>query len=247
MTLYVIGDIHGQDAMLDTALDRIERDRVPGSEVVFLGDYVDRGPDSRAVLDCLTTGLSEGRNWTCLRGNHDHMFHAFLENGTVTDANIKSGLLWTHYRLGGLDTLRSYGIDADEYSDPDDLHRQAIEAVPAAHRDFLAGLPLYAERGDVLCVHAGIRPGVPLPEQVIDDLIWIRDPFLETKDPHPWLVVHGHTAIKRPTHYGNRINLDAGAGYDRPLKVGVIEGDEVFVLEDKGRVKLPVTPGARRR
>ena len=87
-------------------------------------------------------------------------------------------------------------------------------------------------------MHAGIRPGLALADQVEDDLIWIRDPFLTSPDPHPWIVVHGHTALKTATHFGNRIDLDSGAGYGRPLSVAAFDGDGVFLLTERGREPL---------
>lgn len=238
MTIYAIGDIHGQRALLEQALDRIEADGGAGAEVVFLGDYTDRGPDSRGVIDLLVAGLAEGRRWTCLLGNHDRMFHRFATSGVVTDDNIKSGAPWTHERLGGLATLASYGIRRADTCSTAELWQAAQAAVPAAHVAFLGSRPLLAERDGLLFVHAGIRPGVALSDQVEDDLIWIRSPFLEHPAPHPWLVVHGHTAGDGIEHAGNRVNLDGGAGYGRALRVGCFEGDAVFELTSSGRVPL---------
>jgi serine/threonine protein phosphatase 1 len=117
-----------------------------------------------------------------------------------------------------------------------------VVAVPASHRAFLAGLPTLIQRGDVVFVHAGIRPGVPLDQQVEDDLTWIRDGFLTDPVSHGPLIVHGHTVVDAPTHYGNRVNIDSGAAYGGPLSSVVIEGRDVWHLTDAGRVKLvPVT------
>lgn len=238
--LYAIGDIHGQIGMLTTALERIAADGGPQAEVVFLGDYTDRGPDSRAVLDLLIGGRAEGRPWHMLKGNHDRMFARFLRDGTLHDACILSGLAWTHERLGGLATLASYGVDTAEHRSVAEMLRDAQDLVPAAHLDFLESLPLVLERDGLLFVHAGIRPGLPLDQQSEDDLIWIRDPFLDHADPHPWLVVHGHTALDRPRHFGNRIDLDGGAGYGNPILPAVFEDGACWLLEESGRV--PLTP-----
>lgn len=250
MTFYAIGDIHGQLGMLEDALALIEADGHPEADVVFLGDYVDRGPDSRGVIDRLARGVSlsashgesggvtRGAKWTCLLGNHDRMFLDYLTNGTVTNDNIKSGVPWTHRRLGGLTTMQSYGVDIAETRDPADILADMRAAVPEHHLAFLKSLPLYALRDPVLCVHAGIRPGVALEHQVENDLIWIREPFLLHEEPHPWLVVHGHTALDQAQHFGNRVDLDSGAGYGRPPSVAAIEGRDLFLLTPKGRVAL---------
>lgn len=238
MTIYAIGDIHGQNGMLEDALARIDADGGAESEVIFLGDYVDRGPGNRAVLDLLSKGLAQGRNWTCLRGNHDQMFLDFVTKGTVDFPQIKSGKAWVHPDLGGLSTLRDYGIALPELPDWPGVARALRAAMPPDHLGFLQGLAPYAERDGLLFVHAGIRPGTALADQDPNDLMWIRQPFLTATAAHPWLVVHGHTAVKAPEHHGNRVNLDSGAGFGRPLSTAVFEGGEVCVLTDKGRQKL---------
>ena len=113
MRIYAIGDIHGQREMLDEQIARIDRDGGAEDRLVFLGDLVDRGPDSRGVIDTILDGLDAGRRWRAIRGNHDAMFHDFVTDGTVQNANVASGLPWPHRRLGGLATLASYGVDAD--------------------------------------------------------------------------------------------------------------------------------------
>lgn len=233
--IYAIPDIHGQDALLDAALDLVARDGGADARIVFLGDLVDRGPNSRAVIDRLMTGQAMGRPWTVLRGNHDQMFVDFLDTGVIQSPHIRSGLSWLHHRLGGATTLASYGLDVTE-----DVTKweAARRAVPQAHRDWLAGLPLWQEVGEVLFVHAGIRPGLSLPAQDPADLMWIRDGFLDHADAHPWLVIHGHTALEMPTHFGNRIDLDGGAAYGRPLWPAVFEGREAWLLTETGRIAL---------
>lgn len=238
--LYVIGDIHGEIAMLDTALDRIAADGGADAPMISLGDLVDRGPGSRAVIDTFLQGQAAGRDWTVLKGNHDRMFHRYLEDGRITDPRVVSKVDWLNPRLGGLATLASYGVDADPDRDPGARLAAARAAVPAAHLAFLQGLKLTHIRDNILFVHAGIAPGVALAQQTEDDLLWIRDPFLTHTDPHPMLVVHGHTALDAPAHYGNRINLDSGAGYGRPLTVAVFEDGRVWTLQADGR--RPLTP-----
>ncbi len=237
-TIYAIGDIHGQHEMLLDALTRIEADGGAEAPVVFLGDLVDRGPDSRAVIDTLISGIEQGRDWTVLLGNHDRMFLDFLDSGAMDNAMVSSGLGWLNERLGGAETLASYGLDPSLPAKS--LLKAAARAVPREHRAFLADRPLYLERGPHLFVHAGIRPGLPLEAQSEDDLIWIREPFLSHSEPFDWLVIHGHTAQQLPRHYGNRINLDSGAGWGRPLTAAAIEATRAWVLGDDGR--LPLLP-----
>ncbi len=260
--IYAIGDIHGQRAMLDQALDLIAADGGADAPLVFLGDYTDRGPDSRGVLDRLIAGRAAGRDWTFIKGNHDRMFERFLDSGALHDAEIKSGLSWLDPRLGGDTTLASYGIGPAGPADfaTDAAGRQTLvsypttqgdltlasllslarERVPVAHRAFLAGNPLMHRTQDALFVHAGFRPGVQLDAQKEDDLIWIRAGWLDNTDDHGVMVVHGHTALDHPTHLGNRIDLDGGAGYGRPLVPAVCDGGLWFLLTDAGRV--PLTP-----
>jgi serine/threonine protein phosphatase 1 len=238
--IYVLGDIHGEIAMLDTALDRIAADGGADAPLISLGDLVDRGPDSRAVIDTLMQGQAAGRDWTVLKGNHDRMFHRYLEDGRITDPRVVSKVDWFNPRLGGLATLAAYGVDADPARDPAALLAEARAAVPSAHLAFLQSLPLCRRQDGMFFVHAGIAPGVPLDQQTEDDMLWIRDAFLTHTDPHPLLIVHGHTALDAPAHYGNRINLDSGAGYGRPLTVAVLEGGRVWTLEADGR--HPLTP-----
>ncbi len=238
MTIYAIGDIHGQLEMLLGALDLIDRDGGPDARIVFMGDLTDRGPDSRGVIDHLMQGQAAGRNWHVLKGNHDRMFDRFVRTGMQYDKRIKSGLGWLDYRLGGATTLASYGVaDVGDPASKADL-KAARAAVPQAHLDFLSGLPLWYRHRELLFVHAGILPGVALADQIEDDLVWIRDPFLTYTDPHPWLVVHGHTALDFPQHFGNRIDLDGGAGYGRPIHPAVFEGRDCWLLGDQGRTPL---------
>ncbi|WP_370302073.1 metallophosphoesterase family protein [Pseudooceanicola sp.] len=236
--IYAIGDIHGQLAFLEQALAWIEADGGPDAEIVFLGDLVDRGPESRAVIERLIAGQAAGRRWTVVKGNHDRMFSRFLSDGTLHDDQVKSGIGWLHPRLGGAATLASYGVTEAETRPFAEVLEQARQAVPATHRNFLETLPVYEERAELLFVHAGIRPGVALAEQAEDDLVWIRTGFLDDTRPHPWLVVHGHTALDVPCHHGNRVNLDGGAGYGRPIYPAVFEGREVWLLDEGGRMSL---------
>lgn len=236
--IYAIGDIHGQREMLETALERIESDGGPDARIVFLGDYCDRGPDSRGVIELLQQGKAEGRNWVTLMGNHDRMFSMFLEDYPRTDSQLLVGYHWLHPRIGGVETLASYGVDVADRERTFAVHERAQAQVPQNHIDFMDDLPSHHQEGDFLFVHAGIRPGVALADQDIEDKIWIRGEFLDHQDPHPWLVVHGHTQVPHPEHCGNRVNLDSGAGFGRPLTAAVFQGGEIWVLGTDGRVPL---------
>lgn len=236
--IYAIGDIHGQLAMLEGALGRIERDGGPDARIVFLGDYTDRGPDSRGVIELLARGKRAERNWVFLLGNHDRMFSMFMQDYPRNDARLLLGYHWLHERIGGIETLASYGVDVAEGARIYQVHETARAAVPQSHQDFLAGLQPHHEEDGKLFVHAGIRPGLALEEQTEDDLIWIRQEFLNDPRPHPWLVVHGHTPERQPVHAGNRVNLDSGAGYGRPLTAAVFEDSQAWVLTPEGRVPL---------
>jgi serine/threonine protein phosphatase 1 len=242
MHLYAIGDIHGHLGLLKAAHDLIAGDIArhgPGT-VIHVGDLVDRGPDSRGVLDFLITGLAAGQDWVVLKGNHDRMFARFLRDPFEPEPGLRAELSWLHPRLGGADTLRSYGVAnaADRPIAP--VHADTIMAVPPDHRDFLARCPTLHLAGDCLFVHAGIRPGVVLADQTETDLVWIREPFLSATADFGPLVVHGHTALDQATHHGNRLNLDSGAAYGGPLSAVVIEGREAALLTPDGRLKLAV-------
>lgn len=236
--LYAIGDIHGQLSELNRVLDLIERDGGKDAEVVFLGDYTDRGPQSCAVLDLLIEGRDTGRNWHFIKGNHDRMFEWFMQAYPKHEAYLPIELSWLNPRLGGDTTLASYGVDLNDKNRMLVVHTKARDAVPQAHVDFLRALPLSFETDDVFFCHAGIRAGVPLADQDEEDLLWIRKEFHQDTSHHPKLIVHGHTPVEVATHYGNRVNLDTGAGYGKPLTVAVFEGAECWLLTDAGRVAL---------
>ncbi|WP_299401318.1 metallophosphoesterase family protein [uncultured Roseobacter sp.] len=236
--IYAIGDIHGQLEELHRVLNLIEADGGPDAQVVFVGDYVDRGPDSKGVLQFLIDAQTAGRDWTMIKGNHDRYLSRFLDYMIVHDPATRPDLLWFNPRLGGDKTMASYGVAAEDGAPVDVIQAAAVEAVPQVHRDFLQNLPLMHQVGELLFVHAGIRPKVPLDKQIEDDLVWIRQTFLEYRKSHGPLVVHGHTALEHPEHAGNRVNLDGGAGYFRPLHAAVFEGRDCWLLSDAGRVPL---------
>ncbi|MDJ0822397.1 MAG: metallophosphoesterase family protein [Paracoccaceae bacterium] len=236
--IFVVGDIHGQLEMLESALAVIDSDPAAGAPVVFVGDYLDRGPDSKGVVARLMQGQAEGRPWICLMGNHDRYLLRFLQDPAYRDPRTSAGLDWLSPRIGGRQTLASYGVDAHPERALKDIHTDALAAIPQAHVDWIANLPLCHETDAHIFAHAGIRPGVPLEDQEEDDLLWIRGTFLDDPRDHGRLVVHGHTAIECPQHYGNRLNMDGGAGYGRPLDPAVLLGREAFLIGPRGRVRL---------
>lgn len=240
--LYAIGDIHGQLNALQRALALVDADGGSAEQVVFLGDYTDRGPDSRGVLDLLIHGQTSGRNWTFLRGNHDRMFQLFVQSPPQSDPHMMVELYWLHPRLGGDTTLASYGVDASGTRREKDVHTELLRAVPQSHVDFLNNLQMSFETDTLFLAHAGIRPGVALEDQSEEDLLWIRKEFHQSTADHPKLIIHGHTPVDTPTHYGNRINIDSGAGYGHPLSVAVFEGRLCWQLTDQGR--MPLVPAS---
>ncbi len=245
MTIYAIPDIHGYDSELARVHDLIAEDRARegtvAAPVVHLGDLNDRGPDTSGVIDRMIAGIARNEPWIVLRGNHDRMFLNFVRDGVLNDWGLKTpGSNWLHPGVGGRETLASYGIALDLSAQ--EARREARDRVPQAHLDFLAERPLWHETDELLFVHAGIRPGICVADQSEDDLVWIRDDFLFDDSDHGWLVVHGHTALEHPTHFGNRVDLDAGAGYGRPLAVAVFEGRKCWLLSETGRI--PLLPAA---
>ncbi|WP_119165236.1 metallophosphoesterase family protein [Algihabitans albus] len=229
--VYAIGDIHGQIDQLRDLQSQIVADAASGAPgrrlLVYLGDYVDRGQDSAAVVEHLIAGPPEGFEAVTLKGNHEALLLDFL---IAPDA----GATWLVN--GGKATLASYGIDAEQ-DDPDDeewlhgLHRRFVAALPQRHRTFFQGLAISHGEGDYFFAHAGIRPGVALEAQSAEDLIWIRYPFLQSKVDFGKIVVHGHTPDRSPVERDNRIGIDTGAVYGGRLTALVLEGAERRFLQ----------------
>jgi serine/threonine protein phosphatase 1 len=205
--LYAIGDIHGRLDLLERAIAAIERDVAEhGADAltVTLGDYVDRGPKSRGVLDRLAANPFP-TPYVALKGNHEALLESFLADPTI-------GLQWR--RLCGLETLHSYGVPVSGMMigrNLDDAAEGLRAALPAQHTDFLKSLKTSHLHGKYFLCHAGVRPGVPLEAQDENDLLWIRDEFLRSKTDFGKIVVHGHTPIEHPEVLPNRINIDTGA------------------------------------
>lgn len=219
--LYVIGDIHGRLDLLDRMIDEIRRDTEqsePECLTVTLGDYIDRGPDSRGVLDRLARNPFPAR-YIALRGNHELLFENFLSDPAV-------GEHWR--RLGGLETLHSYGVPVASLmigKDYDQAAEQLRNAVPPEHFQFLASLRTSLDCGRYFLCHAGIRPGIPFGRQSEEDLLWIRDEFLNSRMDFGKIVIHGHTPTEEPEVLPNRINIDTGAFATGRLTCVVLEGE----------------------
>ncbi|RNF34980.1 metallophosphoesterase [Paracoccus methylarcula] len=244
MRLYAIGDIHGQLELLKGAHARIMRDGGRDALIVHVGDLIDRGPDSRGVVEYLSRGQRDGRSWIVTRGNHDRFLANFLRDPDWIDPGLSSPEHWVdHPGLGAAATLASYGVDPTLPRDR--LHAETQRAVPPEDAVFLSSLPLWFLHPLALVVHAGIRPGIDLQDQAELDLVWIRKGFLESDADHGPLVVHGHTAIRSTTHYGNRLNIDGGAAYGRDLCAVVIEPEGAWLLTDEGRAPLLPEPAGK--
>lgn len=226
--VYAIGDIHGRLDLVDRLLGLIDADdRRRGAaetELIFLGDLVDRGPDSRGVVDRLLA-LSRGpRRVRFLIGNHEEVFLRAIEG----DLRALRFLI----RIGGRETLLSYDISEDEYRslDFEDLATLAREKVPAEHVRFLASFEKWIEIGDYLFVHAGVRPGIAVEDQLISDLCWIRDDFLKHRDSFGKMVVHGHSISEDIDLRSNRIGIDTGAFASGRLSAIGLEEDRRWFL-----------------
>ena len=240
--IYAIGDIHGQLDSLRRAHELILADKFAhdgdSAAVVHVGDLVDRGPDSKGVIDYLMEGRRKREDWVILRGNHDQLFLNFINGGDGTDPHLRKGMTWQSAVVGGASTLASYGVKKRRLEGFEKFAARGRKAISPKHGAFLDGLPIWFETDDILFVHAGIRPGFPLEAQDEDDLMWIRDEFLWHMAPHKKLIVHGHTPVEEPTHYGNRINIDCGAGWGNDIVPVVIDGDKCFALTENGRVPV---------
>ena len=225
---YAIGDIHGRLDLLKDLLDQVERDnaarRPAKTWLIFLGDFVDRGPDSRGVIELLQSRPPGFARPVFIKGNHEEFFLRVLEGeeDTVVD--------WLTY--GGYQCCESYGVSQGWTlnATAQEIVDRLRASVPKSHRDFLEHLADSFQFGDYLFVHAGIRPGVPLHSQSSKDLRWIREGFLEDRTDHGVVVVHGHTIVETPEEHPNRIALDTGAYRSGVLTALGLEGRERWFI-----------------
>lgn len=228
--LYVIGDIHGRSDLLDRMVGEIANDLtarpIAASLVVTVGDYVDRGPDSRGVIERLLRNPFPTR-LIALKGNHELLLEGFLLDPQVADH-------WRRY--GGLETLQSYGVpvgDVMRGKEYPAAARALAHAIPAEHFDFLGSLRTSLTVGNYFICHAGVRPGVPLDRQTEEDLLWIREPFLASRTDFGKVIVHGHTPAEQPELLPNRINVDTGAFMTGRLTCAALDADGVRFIVAK--------------
>lgn len=229
--VYAIGDIHGRLDLLGELGEAIERDdsaRPPAqTTVIMLGDLVDRGPDSRGVLDF-------AQKWALLRelrfisGNHEEMFL-----GAFNEQSMFRGFL----RFGGIETLASYGLDASEMIDTDfaEVSHRMKRAVPKEDRKFMRSFEISIRMGDYLFVHAGINPAIALDQQHPHDCRWIREPFLGHGGDLGCMVVHGHTVTEQIEMRDHRIGIDTGAYDSGVLTALCLEGTDRRLLQTEER------------
>ena len=222
--IYAIGDIHGRADLLNEIRAQILEDYAATGDglaatVVYLGDYIDRGTESREVVELLLSQPLAGLTSVFLKGNHEEALLRFLEQPAI-------GPQW--FGFGGEATVMSYGVAAARNQNNEtrfaDISAELRERLPSAHKAFLEALTLQFRAGDYLFVHAGIRPGCPLEDQDSDDLLWIRGEFLNSSEDHGVMVVHGHTPTARPDVRRNRIGIDTGAFASGTLTCLVLEG-----------------------
>jgi serine/threonine protein phosphatase 1 len=233
--IYAIGDIHGRVDLLASIHDRISADARRRTAqykwVIYLGDYVSRGENSRAVVERVLQWLPEGFGRITLKGNHEDLLLRFL------DGDMEAGRHWFDY--GGHDTLAGYGVAIPDRQARDDasitaLREHLASALPISHLEFFRSLRTSHRAGDYCFVHGGVQPGVPLPEQNEHDFMWIRKPFLDSDIDHGATIVHGHSISAQPTVRHNRIGIDTGAYRSGVLTCLVLDGATHGFLQTDG-------------
>lgn len=225
--VYAVGDIHGCIKALEELTKRIVHDSQDGPEtqiIVYLGDYVDRGSDSRGVVNHILNTLPKFEV-RCLRGNHDQILLDFLKDPSIYPA-------WEN--IGAYETFLSYGVEPPNGLDEREFAKardHLVKALSEEHLNFFEDLLHSTEIGDYYFAHAGVRPGVPLENQRPEDLLWIREAFLSSKDDFGKIVVHGHTPRTKPVVRRNRIGIDTGAYLSGHLTAAVLEGGTCRFLQ----------------
>lgn len=230
MRIYAIGDIHGRNDLLQVLLAKIDADNASrgaaDTHIIFLGDLMDRGPDSAGVIETAMALRDAGRNVRFLMGNHEEVFvRACRKN----DPKVTRFFL----RIGGEATVLSYPITRAEYItlDMEQLSERLSALVPQEHLEFIESFEDQIVIGDYAFVHAGIRPGVPLSEQKPSDLRWIREDFVDQRGDLEKVVVYGHTIYDEVEERGSRIGIDTGAYASDKLTALVLEGGERWYLQ----------------
>ena len=230
--LYAIGDIHGRADLLRELHAAIVADAAAfegDKQVIYLGDFIDRGDESRAVLELLIGDPLAGFESIHLMGNHEYALLNFLDDPNT----IPGWLTW-----GGRETLLSYGVRVGPMPTESELPRLRDElerAIPGHHVRFLEELRLCHREGDYYFVHAGVRPGVALEKQRFEDQLWIREPFTSSTRDHGAVVVHGHTIAEEVQAQPNRIGIDTGAFHSGILTALVLEGQERRLIQTGDR------------
>lgn len=233
--IWAVGDIHGRSDLADRLIQAIRADLSATSAkrkvVVCLGDYVDRGLDSKGVLNQLCNLEADpALEVHFIKGNHEERMEAFMDDPAV-------GPSWCDY--GGRDTLVSYGVTPPvmrgDVAGWTEAARALSDALPEPHKALLARQELSVTIGDYFFCHAGVRPGVPLPAQAPEDLMWIRQPFLDHPAPSDKVIVHGHTPIETVVSDGRRIGVDTGAYATNILSAVRLEGETRVLLQATGR------------
>jgi serine/threonine protein phosphatase 1 len=232
---YAIGDVHGRLDLLDQLLAQIQRDLIdrPARKVllVFLGDLIDRGPSSGQVVERLRTYRADGVRTVFLLGNHEEVLLRILDGDT--------SLVPTWLQFGGMQCLQSYGVDLRQVRNApaEEVVTIVRVAIPQSHNDFLNSFVDTCRFGDYLFVHAGVRPGVTIEEQLQADLRWIREPFLFDDTDHGCVVVHGHTIREKVEERPNRIGIDTGAYRTGVLTALAVEGSSHWYLQTEATVR----------
>lgn len=233
--VWAVGDIHGRSDLSHGLLQSIRADLSAADAgrkvIVFLGDHIDRGADSRGVLDQLCDLETDpALELHFIRGNHEDRMEAFLVDPTV-------GPGWCDY--GGRETLFSYGVSPpamrSDMSGWGETARALSEALPESHRRLLNRQQLSVSIGDYFFCHAGARPGVGLEDQAPEDLMWIRQPFLDHPAPFEKVVVHGHTPTEVVVSDARRISVDTGAYATNVLSAVRLAGPSRLLLQARGR------------
>ena len=243
--LYAVGDIHGRDDLLGELLAKVAADAAarPDAQriLVFLGDLIDRGPQSSQVVERLRSWRPERTRLVFLTGNHEEVLLRVLA-GEAT-------LVGDWLRFGGRECLASYGVDAARLRRmaPTRVVALVRDAIPPAHADFLRSFDDSFRAGDYLFVHAGIRPGIALAEQARMDLRWIREPFLSSAEDHGSVVVHGHTIRDQVEERANRIGIDTGAYRSGILTAIGLQGEERWYIQASAAGESTSPPGGNQR
>lgn len=233
--IYAVGDVHGRYDLLQQLIERIgvHHNALPPAKalhMLFLGDLIDRGPQSAQVLRFLSDLQRRTRSVIVLQGNHEEIFLQAVDG----DLNVLDAWL----RFGGAATLRSFGLEPPrEGQDLRQFLRELRAAIPVSLVEWLRRLPLMARSGDYFFCHAGIRPGVPLRRQKREDLLWIREGFLEDTRNHGAVIVHGHSIEPDVQLRENRIGIDSGAYRTGILTALYLEGETQELLSVEGQAR----------